>query len=185
MSLFYYVTPLKTGEMALSITKMGLIKDLFFPKSPALPPTLTSILPYPAVLKIEAGVLPFISANKIVLSKGENCHYVEVAAIVTETKHFESKRDGASFRLFDGCYYHTGESKSEPVFETEYTKGVLFFTNKRVVFHASKNGFEQKIEKLSAITPYADAITLQFGSKTYTLMVPDGELAEKALKLIV
>ena len=164
---------------------MGLIRDLFVPKSPSTPPSLTSILPHQAVLKIEAGVLPFIAADKIVLSKGETCHYVEMAAIVTEKKHYESKRDGASFRVFSGCYYHMGESKSEPVFETEYTKGVLFFTNKRVVFHASKNGFEQKIEKLSAITPYADAITLQFGSKTYTLMLPDGALAEKALKLIV
>lgn len=169
----------------MSITKMGLIKDLLFPKTPATPPLLTSILPHQAVLKIESGILPFIQADKIVLAKGENCHYVEMGAIITEEKHFESKRDGASFRLFDGCYYHTGESKSEPVFETEYTKGVLFFTNKRVVFHASKNGFEQKIEKLSAITPYADAITLQFGSKTYTLMLPDGALAERALKLIV
>ena len=164
--------------------KMGFLTDLFFPKTPATPPSLTSILPHQAVLKIEAGVLPCISADKILLSKGENCHYVEVAAIVTEKKHIESKRDGASFRVFKGCYYHTGESKSEPVFETEYTKGILFFTDKRVVFHASKNGFEQKIEKLSAITPYADAITLQFGRKTYTIMLPDGVLAEKVLKLI-
>lgn len=118
--------------------KMGFLTDLFFPKTPATPPSLTSILPHQAVLKIEAGVLPCISADKILLSKGENCHYVEVAAIVTEKKHIESKRDGASFRVFKGCYYHTGESKSEPVYETEYTKGILFFTNKRVVFHASK-----------------------------------------------
>lgn len=165
--------------------EMGFLTDLFFPKSPATPPELTSILPNQAALKIETGVLPLISADKIVLSKNESCHYVEVAAIVTEKKTVESKRDGASFRVFKGCYYHMGKSKSEPVYETEYTKGILFFTDKRVVFHASKNGFEQKIEKLSAITPYSNAITLQFGSKTYTLMLPDGVLAEKALKLII
>lgn len=163
---------------------MGLIKDLFFPKTPAVPPTLTSILPYQAISKIEAGILPFIQADKIVLAKGENCHYVEMGAIITEEKHFESKRDGASYRLFSGCYYHAGESRSDPVYEEVYTKGILFITNKRVVFHASKHGFDQKLAKLTAITPYTNAITLQFGSKTYTLMLPDGELAEKVLKLI-
>lgn len=127
---------------------MGFIKDLFFPKTPATPPLLTSILPHQAVLKIESGILPFIQADKIVLAKGENCHYVEMGAIITEEKHFESKRDGASFRLFDGCYYHAGESRSDPVYEEVYTKGILFITNKRVVFHAPKHSFDQKSRNL-------------------------------------
>lgn len=164
---------------------MGFIKDLFFPKTPATPPLLTSILPHQAVLKIESGILPFIQADKIVLAKGENCHYVEMGAIITEEKHFESKRDGASFRLFDGCYYHAGESRSDPVYEEVYTKGILFITNKRVVFHAPKHSFDQKITKLTAVTPYTNAITMQFGSKIYTVLLPNGELAEKVLSMVL
>ncbi|MGM9818127.1 MAG: hypothetical protein ACI30B_03995 [Paludibacteraceae bacterium] len=164
---------------------MGLITNLLFPKTPATPPLLTSILPHQAVLKIESGILPFIQADKIVLAKGENCHYVEMGAIITEEKHFESKRDGASFRLFDGCYYHAGESRSDPVYEEIYTKGILFITNKRVVFHAPKHSFDQKITKLTAVTPYTNAITMQFGSKIYTVLLQNGELAEKVLKMVI
>lgn len=58
--------------------KMGFLTDLFFPKTPATPPSLTSILPHQAVLKIEAGVLPCISADKILFSKGEMSTDIEI-----------------------------------------------------------------------------------------------------------
>ena len=79
---------------------------------------------------------------------------------------------------------HTGDSTSVPITEPEYTKGILFITNKRIVFFAEKYGFDQKIEKLSAKKVYSDAITLQFGNKTYGLFVPNGDIPQAVIDLI-
>ena len=69
--------------------------------------------------------------------------------------------------------------------EPEYTKGILYFTGRRIVFVARKFGFDQKISKLTAVTPYANGMELQFGNKTFTLLLPDGTIAKAALDLIL
>lgn len=132
-----------------------------------------------------AGILPNLQADKLILNSGETCHFVDVAAIITEKKHYESRHDGASFRVFKGFTYHTGDTKSVPVVEPEYTKGILYFTGRRIIFVARKFGFDQKISKLTAVTPYTNGMELQFGNKTFTLLLPDGTIAKAALDLIL
>ena len=53
------------------------------------------------------------------------------------------------------------------------------------MFVAGKNGFEQKLSKLTAVTEYSNAIELQFGNKTYRVLLPDGCLAKDVLDLII
>ena len=57
-------------------------------------------------------------------------------------------------------------------------------TNQRVVFQAKEWGFDKTYRYLSAITPYSDACEMQFGNKTYCLIVADGNLLNHVLKLI-
>lgn len=164
---------------------MGLFSYLFGKEPPIQPPVLVSILPPQAAQRIYAGMLPNLQADKLILNSGETCHFVDVAAIITEKKHYESRHDGASFRVFKGFTYHTGDTKSVPVVEPEYTKGILYFTGRRIVFVARKFGFDQKISKLTAVTPYTNGMELQFGNKTFTLLLPDGTIAKAALDLIL
>ena len=50
---------------------------------------------------------------------------------------------------------------------------------------ATKNGFDKQIKKITAITPYSNGIDLQYGSKTYSLFLPDGDIAKHVLDLIL
>lgn len=165
---------------------MGIFTNLFG-SNPlvAKPPELHSVFPQVAWQKIQSGKLPTIQSDKLILNAGEICHFVDVAAIVTEKTRYKSRRVGGSYRIWRGFTMHTGDSTSVPITEPEYTKGILFITNKRIVFFAEKYGFDQKIIKLSAKKIYSDAITLQFGNKTYGLLLPNGDIVQAVLDLIL
>lgn len=163
---------------------MGLFGKLLGENKAAVPPQLRSIYPPSAAMKIRQGILPEIQSDKLLLAKNEKCRYVESGAIITEQKTYRSRHNGGSFRVWKGFTYHRGESKSVPEYEREYTKGILFFTDKRIVFVAGKNGFEQKLSKLTSVTEYSNAIELQFGNKTYRVLLPDGCLAKDVLDLL-
>mgnify|MGYP000677679305 CR=1 FL=1 len=61
--------------------------------------------------------------------------------------------------------------------------------NKRVIFQATQNAFDKQHRYLTSIEPYSNAVVLQYGDKTYELIVADGSIvdyvaviAEKAAK---
>lgn len=66
----------------------------------------------------------------------------------------------------------------------EETKGLVYITDKRVIFVADKNAFDKKLSTLTACVPYSNALKLQFGTKTYTLMVPDGRAMSNTINMI-
>ena len=165
---------------------MGLLSYLFGAKNQTQqPPQITSIFPQAAGTKLQAGVLPTVVVDKIILGKGEICHYVDRAVLMTEKKMRKSQHVGGSYRIFSGSYLHTGDTISEPVSEPEFTKGYFYITNKRTIFVAAKNGFDKEIKKLTAVTPYSNAIDLQYGSKTYILFVPDGDVPKHVFDLLI
>lgn len=147
--------------------------------------SLQSILPSQAVNLIYSGKLPEIYADKLILKQGEKCRYVEMGAIVTQKKYSYRWNSGSSSTWWKGFTHHVSTGESIPQYDLEFTKGFLYFTDKRIVFVANKHGFEKKIDKLSAITEFSDGIVLQFGDKTYTLLLPDGIVAKAALDLLV
>lgn len=65
---------------------------------------------------------------------------------------------------------HTELGKVEDITQ-EKTKGLVYITDKRVVFDADKNAFDKKLSSLTAFVPFSDALKVQFEMKTYTLMV--------------
>lgn len=164
---------------------MGLFSFLFGKNNQRQSPQIQSIYPQGAVLKVQSGILPTIQADKIVLGKGEVCHFIERAIIITEKKIRTTKHVGGSYHFGGGFTMHSGDSVSTPTVEPEYTKGIFYITNQRVVFVATKNGFDKQIKKITAITPYSNGIDLQYGSKTYSLFLPDGDIAKHVLDLIL
>lgn len=147
-------------------------------------PQLQTILPFVAVQKIQSGNLPVLQVDKLILKSGEICHFVDVGAIITDRKHYQSRRRGSSVRIAKGWAVHTGSSTSIPVTTAEVTRGVFYITNQRIVFVAKRHGFSQKLETLTAIVPYNNGVELQFGGKTYPIVLPDGGIAKTVIELL-
>ncbi len=165
---------------------MGIFSALFGGSPPVQqPPPLQSVFPAAARTRITLHKLPTLQTDKLVLAKGETCHFVDMAAIVVERKHYKSRSVGGSYRIWKGFTMRTGDATSIPVTDIAYQKGYLYFTNQRIIFVASKFGFEKKLSKLTAKSFYSDAVELQFGNKTYSLFLPDSGIAKSVLDLII
>lgn len=165
--------------------KMGIFSYLFGTKKPVEKPQLQSILPAQAAQSIQTGSLPVLKSSKLILSCGETCSFVERAANLVKNKYYVGQHKGGTIRVWRGFSLRLGESESRPNYELSYSLGILYFTDKRIVFTSKDNPFEIKLSKLTSVTPYADGLELQCGNKTYAVLLPDGNLAKQALDLLV
>lgn len=165
---------------------MGFL-DLFNPQTTT--PTVPSVLPDVAKNQILSGQLPNIQPDNLFLKKNEVCHYVDRAIYEKRTvsKKRINKNTGYSMPgLFKGTRVHFGGGNAEYVDDVKFStiKGVLYLTNKRIVFVCEHDGFNKKIDDLVAITPYSNCVELQFEKETLKLFVPDGNIVNIVLKLI-
>lgn len=144
-----------------------------------------SILPVAAKNEIANGRLPILNTTNIFLKSGEVCHYIDKAILTIQKEKKIYHRVGRSQKGLFGEYrsnYGVGVpiEYSEPY---QY-KGILYITNKRVVFQASENSFDKPHSKLSSIAPFKNAVVLQYGDKNYQLIVEDGDVVNEVLKLV-
>ena len=161
--------------------------DLFNPQPSA--PTFVSILPDAAKQEIMRGRLPILNTNKIFLKSGEQCHYIDKAIYEKKTvkKRYVRRNNGYSMPgLFKGTRVHMGGGHTDVVDNVQYEtfRGILYITNKRIIFVGEANGFDKKIDELVALTPYANCIELQFSKDNYKLFVPDGNVTHAVLKQV-
>lgn len=166
---------------------MGILSKTFgtggFENDPI--PQLVSVLPAAAVLKIQAGQLPVLQSDKLILKRGEICHFIDVSASITDRRHYQSRRRGSSVHMARGWTIHTGSTTSVPVTTSEVTQGIFYITNRRIVFVAKKHGFSQNLTALTAVTPYTNGMDLQFGNKTHRIVLPDGGIAKTVIDLLI
>lgn len=152
------------------------------------PPQLQSLVPARVVQKIEAGTLPRFNPSTIMLENGETCHFMDRAALAVQKteKVYKGKRSGGSYRLTKGFTIHSGNSTTRPIEQNwyEFKEGVVFVTDRRIIFVAQDHGFEKNLRDLTAIIPYTDAITLQYNSQTMTLMLPQPQLMAKVIRMV-
>ena len=168
---------------------MGFFSWLFSQPTSTQLPVVSTILPSAAENEIRNGRLPHLNTDTIFTQKHEHIHYIDKAILLKDKtkKHYQSRRTGFSTPgIFNGDRIYFGGGTNTPVEEivTEKFKGVLYITNRRAVFVSKKNGFDKPFRSLSAITPYSNGIELQYGSTTYSLIVPDGDLLNAVFKLI-
>lgn len=144
-----------------------------------------SILPTAARQEILANRLPQLNTNRIFLKNGEICSYIDKAILNVKVKKKLVKHVGHSAPgLFKGTRINVGFSKPDEYTEIKHQKGILYITNKRIIFQASENAFEKQHRYLSSIEPYSNAVILQYGQNTYELIVPDGTVVNHVLKLV-
>lgn len=143
-----------------------------------------SILPLAAKNEIMANRLPRLNTDKLFLKKGEYCSYIDKAILNIHVKKKITRHTGHSAPgLFKGTRINTGMSKPIEYEEVNQQKGILYITNKRVIFQASQNAFDKQHRYLTSIEPYRNAVVLQYGNVTFELVVPDGQLVNHVLKM--
>lgn len=144
---------------------MGLFSDLFSQNNSA-DEHIPAIMPPGALDQIRQGIIPTMRTDRIMLTQGEVCHFSERAILMTEKtqKRYVGNSSGFSFRVCKGVTYRTGQRRGRPIEETytEKNKGLLYVTNKRIIFVSDKNAFDKKLKSLTAITPYSNAVQLRF-----------------------
>jgi hypothetical protein len=152
-------------------------------------PAVSSIMPAAAVTEIEQGRLPHLNANTIFLKNGEVCHYIDKAILIKDRVKRTATRTGGGYSIpgfFKGMriYRNRGKTNYDEYTVSEQFRGILYITNKRIIFQANKNGFDKGHTSLSSMAPYANAVELQYGSTNYTLLVADGNLVHKVVNII-
>lgn len=80
--------------------------------------------------------------------------------------------------LLKGTRVHIGGGNTDVVDNVQYEqiKGILYITNRRLVFVGEAEGFDKPLDALIAITPYSNCIELQFSQGNYKIFVPDGNV---------
>lgn len=169
---------------------MEFLKKIFFDEQPEneLKEKIPAIMPEGAILQINNGFFPNIKTSRILLASNEKCYFVERAILVNEKikKHTEGRTRGLSFRICKGLTYRVGKYAGNPI-ETkiiEKTKGLIYITNKRIIFVSEENSFEKKYNSLTASTVFNDGISLQFNSKSYKFLMPNSFSLNKVLGMI-
>ncbi len=166
---------------------MGLF-DFLKPKTP-VPVTVNSILPDIAKQEILKGNLPILNTDKLFLKNGESCHYIDKAIYEKRKvqKKYVRSGNGYSFPgLFKGSRVRTWGGHTDVVDNVQYEmlRGILYITNKRIVFVGESEGFDKKTDDLIAITPYTNCVELQFSKEKYKIFVPDGNVANAVLQQV-
>lgn len=162
---------------------MGFFDALFGNKNQI--PTVISILPAAAKNEIMAGRLPVLNTDKLFLKRGERIHFIDKAVNLEEKTVKQYRHNGYSGPgLFKGTRWSSGQGKTVEHMELVQHRGILYITNQRIVFQAKEWGFDKTYRYLTAITPYSNACDMQFGNKSYCLIVADGNVLYQALQLI-
>lgn len=162
---------------------MGLFDAIFGTQNQI--PTVTTILPDAARQEILAGRLPILNTDKLFLKRGEKIHFIDKAInleqkVVKEYVHTGHSTPG----LLKGNRWSTGRGKTIEHTKLIQHRGILYITNQRIVFQATEWGFDKTYRYLTAITPYRNACEMQFGNKSYCMIVADGNVVNQVLQLI-
>lgn len=148
-------------------------------------PVVTTILPDAAKNEIMAGRLPVLNSDTIFPKRGEKIHFIDKAIDMEQKKKTTFQHMGVSTKgLFKGHRVNFGTGQPVEHIETVYHAGILYVTNQRIIFQAKENGFDKSFKYLTAFVPYNNGIELQFGNKTYTLLLSDGRVVYQTIQLI-
>ena len=141
----------------------------------------SNIMPKEAIKQIKDGEIPKINISNLILKEDEYCCYVDNAETYrdkTITTGYTRKGAGVSFRVTKDLSYHTGGGGSQAIRETQRTtySGILYLTNKRVIFTSQKDSFDKDINKLTSVTETKNGIVVQIGSDMYEIITKSHSL---------
>lgn len=127
--------------------------------------TRQALLDTRMLTELAQGIFPNLQVN-ILLKKNEICHFVTSAQLMEEkTKtSYVGGSHGVSYRVAKGVTFRTGSFRGRAIKEThaEVTDtGILYVTNKSVLFVGNKKNVSYPINKILDISKYTDGIKFQ------------------------
>ena len=148
-------------------------------------PHVNTILPDAAKQEILAGRLPRLNTDHIFLKRGEYCCYIDKAILLEDKIKKNYHHVGGSMPgLIDGNRNNFGVGTTKEFVETKQYKAILYITNQRIILECKDHGLDKTYKYLTSYKPYPNGIELQFGSKTCSLAVPDGDIPYRVIKII-
>lgn len=132
--------------------------------------------------------LPIVPSAGLILAQGEVCHIADKAQIgaLKTIKGSVRKSSGTSvYGLFGTSYSGSSRSRSTSEDVIDKSAGMLYVTNKRIVMAAPKYGFEEPLESVTAVTPYANSFDIQLKRGNYTIFVREPVYASSVLQAAV
>lgn len=133
--------------------------------------------------------LPIVPNAGLVLMPGEVCHIAEKAQIGKLKTVIGSVQRSSGTRVHGvfGVTSYRGSSRSRETNEDiiDKSSGMLYVTNRRIVMAAPKYGFEEPLEAVTAVTPYANSFDIQMRHNNYTVFVREPAYLSSVLQAAV
>ena len=170
LTLKYGKSKFKTARRKLSQSEQGLIQ------------TQTDL--------VSRGELTVISNTSIISKQNELIHFALPAnRLIMQNKAVGRTGGGAgmSLRVAKGISVHSGRGNSRTIYRDVTTtfSGMLFFTNQRIIFINTQQGFEINLDKLTSINEAGSNLLLQSGNKSYLLATKANRLCIDTVRLII
>ena len=114
------------------------------------------------------------------MKDNEYCFYKDNCILFDskeETVEYKSEYNGVNINVARGFNISTGHGKAKPIKkikQIEY-KGILYLTNKRIIFINDSKGFDKSISALTSIQGFANSLNLQIGNKYYNFTTQTAE----------
>lgn len=117
--------------------------------------------------------LPAINALNLNLDKDEICHYADYGYTFRDKTGYTGKNNGISIRIAKVLSYKVGGSEGQAIRENERTtyRGILYLTNKRIIFSSAKDSFDKTLDKITSIIEAKDGLIIQIGSTSYSIVI--------------
>lgn len=100
------------------------------------------------------------------LQKSEECYFsasVGWHELRTETTRYNYGGTTARIKIMKGVYYRVGSVAVQPVKRDvlrQIDSGMVYLTNKRIIFVGSKKNSNIRLDKILSFTPYSDGIEI-------------------------
>lgn len=153
----------------------GWIIDIFKVLIDYSPNSSKSLMGSAGIKAINEGKLPNIQVKNLNLAVDETCCYADNAYTFkdkTITTGYTSRTNGVSIRLAKGLSYRTGGGNSQAIRQNQRTtyNGVLYITNRRIIFTSQDESFDKTFDKITSVQEMSDGLLIQIGSHTYSII---------------
>ena len=128
--------------------------------------------------ELESNGLPILHIDTLMLTKNEVCHFAGDARfckLKQQTVGYEGGSRGVSVRVAKGISFRFGNFRGHNIRETvtEKTNGLIYLTNKKIVFSAIRNSGVIKYKEIINLNAFENLLQIQTNEKTYLFEIID------------
>lgn len=153
------------------------------------------LMPQEAVDMISKGNIAALDPDSnsdimLIMSKGEKLYYIEQGSIIkhkTITTGYKRTGHGYSFRITKGISTHVGGGNSMAIRETTTIvhHGIIYLTNKRIVYTSKDAPFDIPLSKITSISSSGNnTVMIQSDKKVYDIKMATAETFVKAFHIL-